>query len=243
MAHYAVNPRAVERARRADRRPPVRARQRLGRRPARAEAENAFLESPLVGRVRRVAPGPHRGRDRRTKARYAFVYGDFRRLHRIGPDRLPVPRRRVAPQGGRARRPRPAPAPRSRVRLTGARWDAAGRGDRAADRDRLAQRRRERVVLGVGRSVERVERLGEEAARRRSEDDVEHVGVRQPEIAQSVDVGLGDGGRVARHLRREVHHGYVDRVETGGAVVLDQPAHRLGVEEPIGQDRSVRGVQ
>ena len=61
--------------------------------------------------------GPHRGRQRRDQ-------GPLRlRLRRLppppphGPDRLPVPGRRVAPQGGRARRPRAAAAARREERL------------------------------------------------------------------------------------------------------------------------------
>jgi hypothetical protein len=37
---------------------------------------------PLVGGVCRVAPGLDRRAAEGTKARYAFVYGDFRRVHR-----------------------------------------------------------------------------------------------------------------------------------------------------------------
>ena len=37
-----------------------------------------------MGRVRRLAPRAHRRRHQHTKGRYAFVYGDFRRLHRMG---------------------------------------------------------------------------------------------------------------------------------------------------------------
>jgi hypothetical protein len=45
---------------------------------------------------------PDCGRGGRTKARYALVCGDFRRVHRDGADRLLVPSRRVAAQGDRA---------------------------------------------------------------------------------------------------------------------------------------------
>ena len=37
-----------------------------------------------LGRVRGVAPRAYRRRHRRTKGRYAFVFGNFRRLHRMG---------------------------------------------------------------------------------------------------------------------------------------------------------------
>jgi hypothetical protein len=41
-------------------------------------------EGELLGGVRGLASRPDRGRDRETKARYGFVYDDFRRLHRMG---------------------------------------------------------------------------------------------------------------------------------------------------------------
>ena len=85
MAHYAVNPRAVERAPQADRCPPVRPRQRLGRRASReAEAENAYLESTRGTSTPSWHLGLTEGATDGTKARYAFVYGDFRRVHRSG---------------------------------------------------------------------------------------------------------------------------------------------------------------
>jgi len=37
-----------------------------------------------VGRVRRLAPRPDSRRPDETKARYAFVAGDLRRVHRSG---------------------------------------------------------------------------------------------------------------------------------------------------------------
>ena len=37
-----------------------------------------------LGRLRRLAPRAHRGANDETKARYAFVYGDLRRVHRTG---------------------------------------------------------------------------------------------------------------------------------------------------------------
>jgi len=49
-----------------------------------AALENAFLEAHLLGGVHPLAPGPHRRASDDTKARYAFVYDDFRRLHRMG---------------------------------------------------------------------------------------------------------------------------------------------------------------
>ena len=49
-----------------------------------AEDENAYLESHGLGGVRAVAPRADRRGHDETKARYAFVYGDFRRVHRMG---------------------------------------------------------------------------------------------------------------------------------------------------------------
>ena len=51
-----------------------------------------------------------------TKARYAFMFGDFRRVHRTGLIACVYRAVGVAAQGGRARRPRPAPAPRRHQR-------------------------------------------------------------------------------------------------------------------------------
>ena len=97
-----------------------------------ADEQNAFLEVALLGRVRRVAPRPYRGRERRDQ-------GPLRlRLRRLPPhpphrpDRLRVPRRRVAPQGGRARRPRPAAAARREERAEGSRCRSPGIHDGSA---------------------------------------------------------------------------------------------------------------
>ena len=49
-----------------------------------SDAQNAYLEEPLLGRVRRVVPRATDGATDATKGRYAFVYGDFRRVHRMG---------------------------------------------------------------------------------------------------------------------------------------------------------------
>ena len=84
MATYRVNERALERARRL-----IDARQYVldsdwGEVQPRAHAQNTYLESHSwdeyaewhLGLTERATDG--------TKARYAFVYGDFRRLHRMG---------------------------------------------------------------------------------------------------------------------------------------------------------------
>jgi hypothetical protein len=84
MARYAVNERGVARARQL-----IEARQYVlqsewGRVQPRADAENAFLESHSWEEYAEWHLGLTEGAPEHTKARYAFVYGDFRRLHRMG---------------------------------------------------------------------------------------------------------------------------------------------------------------
>ncbi len=49
-----------------------------------AEDENAFLESHSWDEYARWHLGLTEGANNETKARHAFVYGDFRRVHRMG---------------------------------------------------------------------------------------------------------------------------------------------------------------
>ena len=82
MASYSVNPRAVERARRL-----IEARQYVlssdwGDVQPRAAQENAFLASHSWEDYAEWHLGLTDGATDETKARYAFVYGDFRRVHR-----------------------------------------------------------------------------------------------------------------------------------------------------------------
>ena len=84
MASYTVNKAAVARARRL-----IDARQYVldsdwGAAQPRADAENAFLESHSWEEYAEWHLGLTEGAPEETKARYAFVYGDFRRLHRTG---------------------------------------------------------------------------------------------------------------------------------------------------------------
>jgi hypothetical protein len=84
MASYSVNPRAVARARRLiDARQYVLASDWGDVQPSAAD-ENAFLESHSWDAYAEWHLGLTDGANDHTKARYAFVYGDFRRVHRMG---------------------------------------------------------------------------------------------------------------------------------------------------------------
>jgi hypothetical protein len=84
VASYSVNHRAVARARKL-----IRARQYVlnsdwGDVQPKAKDENAFLASHSWDEYGEWHLGLTEGASEDTKARYAFVYGDFRRLHRTG---------------------------------------------------------------------------------------------------------------------------------------------------------------
>jgi hypothetical protein len=84
VASYTVNDRAVRRARRM-----IDARQYVldsdwGVVQPRADAENTFLASHSWAEYAEWHLGLTEGATDETKARYAFVYGDFRRVHRTG---------------------------------------------------------------------------------------------------------------------------------------------------------------
>ena len=84
MASYRVNPAAVVHAERL-----IDARQYVlvsdwGRVQPRAAEQNAFLETHTWDQYAEWHLGLTEGAADGTKARYAFVYGDFRRLHRMG---------------------------------------------------------------------------------------------------------------------------------------------------------------
>jgi hypothetical protein len=84
MASYSVNPRAVARAEQLiDARQYVLDSEWGGVQP-KAAAENAYLESHSWEDYELWHLGLTDGAADRTKARYAFVYGDFRRVHRTG---------------------------------------------------------------------------------------------------------------------------------------------------------------
>lgn len=84
MAKYLRNDKAVARAREL-----IEARQYVldsdwGEVQPRAEAENEFLKSHSWDQYAAWHLGLTDGANDHTKARYAFGYGDFRRVHRTG---------------------------------------------------------------------------------------------------------------------------------------------------------------
>lgn len=84
MASYSVNPAGVERARRLiDTRQYV-LRSKWGDVQPDADAENAYLEYHSWEEYGQWHLALTDGATDETKARYAFVFGDFRRLHRSG---------------------------------------------------------------------------------------------------------------------------------------------------------------
>ena len=84
MAKYMLNESAVAKARKL-----IDARQYVldsdwGEVQPRADAQNAYLKSHSWDEYGEWHLGLTEGATDDTKARYAFVYGDFRRLHRTG---------------------------------------------------------------------------------------------------------------------------------------------------------------
>jgi hypothetical protein len=84
MASYSVNKQAIERARQL-----IDARQYVldsvwTEVQPDADDENAYLESHSWDEYGEWHLGLTDGANDETKARYAFVYGDFRRVHRSG---------------------------------------------------------------------------------------------------------------------------------------------------------------
>ncbi|MGZ8650133.1 MAG: hypothetical protein ACXW08_16130 [Solirubrobacteraceae bacterium] len=84
MASYSVNPRAVKHAEQL-----IDARQYVldsdwGDVQPGADEQNAFLKSHSWDEYAEWHLGLTEGANDETKARFAFVYGDFRRIHRMG---------------------------------------------------------------------------------------------------------------------------------------------------------------
>jgi hypothetical protein len=84
MASYSVNDRGVAHARRLIESRQYVLRSEWGEVQPRAARENAYLESHSWEEYAEWHLGLTEGAAEHTKARYAFVCGDFRRLHRSG---------------------------------------------------------------------------------------------------------------------------------------------------------------
>ena len=84
MASYTVNERAITRARKLISSKQYVLDSEWGDVQPKADDENRFLHSHTWGEYAEWHLGLTEGTADETKARYAFVYGDFRRLHRTG---------------------------------------------------------------------------------------------------------------------------------------------------------------
>ncbi len=84
MASYDVNRAAVERARALIDKKQYVLNSDWGRVQPKAGEQNAFLERHTWAEYALWHLGLTRGAPDETKARYAFVYGDLRRIHRTG---------------------------------------------------------------------------------------------------------------------------------------------------------------
>jgi hypothetical protein len=84
MASYRVNERAVARARQLIDAGQYVLQSDWGDVQPRAAAQNAYLKSHSWEEYAAWHLGLTEGAGDETKARYAFVYGDFRRVHRMG---------------------------------------------------------------------------------------------------------------------------------------------------------------
>ena len=84
MASYSVNERAVARARELIRSRQYVVRSEWGEVQPRAADQDAFLAKHGWDEYAEWHLGLTEGAGDETKGRYAFVYGDFRRVHRSG---------------------------------------------------------------------------------------------------------------------------------------------------------------
>ena len=84
MASYTVNRRGVTRARQLIKAGRYVLNSEWGEVQPKADDENSFLERHSWEEYAGWFLGLTEGAEDETKARYAFVYGDFRRVHRSG---------------------------------------------------------------------------------------------------------------------------------------------------------------
>lgn len=84
MATYSVNPAAVARCRELIENKQYVLDSDWGNVPPDADAQNSFLERHTWQEYGAWHLGLTEGANDETKARYAFVYGGFRRIHRSG---------------------------------------------------------------------------------------------------------------------------------------------------------------
>jgi hypothetical protein len=84
MARYEVNPRAVEHARRLIEARRYVLRSDWGERQPSTADQNRYLKTHSWDEYSEWHLGLTDGPGDETKARYAFVFGDFRRIHRTG---------------------------------------------------------------------------------------------------------------------------------------------------------------
>ncbi len=84
MASYSVNPGGIEKAKYLIEKRQYVLDSEWGDSQPTADDENAFLESHDWDEYGEWHLGLTDGANEETKARYAFVFGDFRRLHRMG---------------------------------------------------------------------------------------------------------------------------------------------------------------
>jgi len=84
VASYSVNPEAVQFAEQLIERGQYVLTSDWGEVQPTASDQNEYLKSHSWDEYARWHLGLTQGAKDHTKARYAFVYGDFRRLHRIG---------------------------------------------------------------------------------------------------------------------------------------------------------------
>jgi hypothetical protein len=84
VASYSVNKKAIAHARRLIEAPQYVLESDWGEVQPRADDENAFLKSHSWDEYAEWHLGLNDEASDETKSRYAFVYGDFRRIHRTG---------------------------------------------------------------------------------------------------------------------------------------------------------------